>query len=317
MVHLADKQGVCKPPLRGPADEQLDDPFVLSYRRGLAVVARGSSGGQEGEGTAPGQLAVVESTSGRQVAAFRPMQRVWVQLSADGSRVHGPSLRMRLLADSHPAAVEAAQREAAAEASSSSSVAGAAGAARAVYRPPGVGKPAPPPGFENRDTNAAAGHAAATTPSSAQQSQAAALGATTAAIGASSSSSSSAATGAPAEPASLARQLQAALEQAGAAMEDGNSLAWQAAVPAVDQLAAASNSCNSAAGDGARSAAASDSSAAKQALAQALRRLQAQAARLQLRAGAAPPGRPRTERWAQAAAAAQRELAVVQQLMPG
>ncbi len=36
------------------------------------------------------------------------MQRVWVQLRADGSRAHGPALRMRLLSPAHPAAAAAA-----------------------------------------------------------------------------------------------------------------------------------------------------------------------------------------------------------------
>ena len=36
------------------------------------------------------------------------MQRVWVQLRADGSRAHGPALRVRLLSPAHPAAAAAA-----------------------------------------------------------------------------------------------------------------------------------------------------------------------------------------------------------------
>ena len=39
VIHLTDKQGVCRPPLRQAGDEAGDDPFVLPYRRGLAVVA--------------------------------------------------------------------------------------------------------------------------------------------------------------------------------------------------------------------------------------------------------------------------------------
>jgi len=34
--------------------------------------------------------------------------RVWLRLSADSSRAHGPGLKLRLLSDAHPAAVEAA-----------------------------------------------------------------------------------------------------------------------------------------------------------------------------------------------------------------
>lgn len=41
VIHLTDKAGLSKPPLRQPGDEQLDEPSVLSYRRGLAVVAGG------------------------------------------------------------------------------------------------------------------------------------------------------------------------------------------------------------------------------------------------------------------------------------
>ncbi|KAL4433810.1 hypothetical protein ABPG75_000251 [Micractinium tetrahymenae] len=333
VIHLTDRQGVCKPPLRAPGDEQLDDPFVLSYRRGLAVVASsssssgvGSGGGGDGDGEEgqpagqPAELAVVESASGRQVAAFCPLQHIWVQLSADGSRVHGPSLRMRLLADSHPAAAEAARREAAAEALSSGA-AGTAGPACAAYRPPGLGKPAVPPGFEGRTAGGAAGVVAGgAPPTPAQLSQApAAVAAAADANGGSAVSAGAAA----AEPATLAAQLQAALEQAGGSPEDRQALAWQAAVPAVGQLPAGDSSCTSPSSDGASSAAATGSGAAQQAqqaqaLGRALRRLQARLARLQLRAGTGPPGRPSTERWAQAAAAAHRELAVLQQqLVPG
>jgi len=193
VIHLTDKQGVCKPPLRGPGDEQLEGPFVLAWRRGLEVVAEpaagsegrleGTPGSREEAGAAaelaeqaPSQLCIVESASGRQLAAFRPLQRVWVQLSADGSRAHGPTLRMRLLDDSHPGAVEAARQEAAAGAGAAGAAGdlaslgcgrlprpAAAGAApaRAAYRPPGIAptaaatastaagsRPAVPPGFE-------------------------------------------------------------------------------------------------------------------------------------------------------------------------
>jgi hypothetical protein len=38
MVHLTDPSGIPKPPLRQPGDEDLQDPFVLAYRRCIAVV---------------------------------------------------------------------------------------------------------------------------------------------------------------------------------------------------------------------------------------------------------------------------------------
>ncbi|KAI7844065.1 hypothetical protein COHA_002209 [Chlorella ohadii] len=120
VIHLTDKQDVCRPPLAQAAEEDADDPFVLAQRRGLAVVAEGQGGGPEGQLS---QLAVVEAASGRQLARYRPMQRVWVRLSADGSRVHGPTLRMRLLADSHPEAQAAAKREAAEAAAAGASAA--------------------------------------------------------------------------------------------------------------------------------------------------------------------------------------------------
>lgn len=330
LIHLTDRQGVCKPPLRGPVDEQLDDPFVLSYRRNLTVIA---SGGEEEEAEGqpsgqPAQLAVVESASGRQVAAFHPMQRVWVQLSADGSRVHGPSLRMRLLADSHPAAVEAARRGEACDTCSSSAV-GAAGAARTARRLSGLIKAAVPPGFEGRNSGAAdqfvsgpagSAHPAAAPGPPAHQSQGPASAAMPTASGTGGGAGGTlAAKGTPVEPASLAAQLQAALQLAGGAPEDRNALAWQATLPAIDQPQAVSNRKA-----GVGSIVSCDADSAEQhgqkawALARALRRLQARSARLQLRAKAAPPGRPRTERRLQAAAVARQELAILQQqLMPG
>lgn len=39
VIHLTDKQGVCRPPLAQPGEEDGADPFVLAFRRGLAVVA--------------------------------------------------------------------------------------------------------------------------------------------------------------------------------------------------------------------------------------------------------------------------------------
>lgn len=53
--------------------------------------------------------------AGAALAEFRPMQRVWVQLRADGSRAHGPRLSMRLLTLRHPAAAAAASAKATAD----------------------------------------------------------------------------------------------------------------------------------------------------------------------------------------------------------
>ena len=133
---MALQEGVCRPPLRGPEDAGLDDPGVLSYRRQLAVATEGH------------RLCIRRADTGAEVAAFRPkqvwhhedclctesawwwsgsmvvsrvgcgcvMQRVWVELGADSSRAHGPTLRMRLLEDGHPAAIQVARQAAPAEA---------------------------------------------------------------------------------------------------------------------------------------------------------------------------------------------------------
>jgi hypothetical protein len=47
VVHLADRAGVVRPPLRGPHDEQEGDPLAAAWRRGLALVAHGP--GEAGE----------------------------------------------------------------------------------------------------------------------------------------------------------------------------------------------------------------------------------------------------------------------------
>lgn len=95
-TQLVTQEGICKPPLRRSEGANLLDPFVLSYRRGLVVVAEGQ------------QLCIRHAADGSEVARFGLRQRIWVELSAEGSRAHGPALRMRLLADDHPAALEAA-----------------------------------------------------------------------------------------------------------------------------------------------------------------------------------------------------------------
>lgn len=274
-----------------------------------SAAAEGHDGSSEGQ---PSQLAVVESSSGRQLAAFRPMQRVWVRLSADGSRAHGPTLRMRLLADSHPEAQAAAQKEAAEAAAAGTSsqpqapAAGPAagcsalsrpGAARPAYRPPGVGAAAgagqaargPPPGFEAAAAAAVAGPTA--------QSPAAPASASSAAVSEQ-----------PAAPLSLAGQLQALLDAVGAGDAEGQALGWQAEVAPLEPPA--SSSCaNGINGGGVGHV---------QAVArQALRRLQARAARLELRAAAGAPGRRRADACSAAAAALREQIAALQQAVPG
>lgn len=128
----------------------------------LAVVAPCACGADEKE------VRLVEAASGVLVAAYRPLQRVWVELSADGSRAHGPAMRMRLLADSHPSVLEAVRQGKAAEAEAAESAAagpaeqqgcgalprGHPSGPRRPYRPPGLhlgeagGSKAPPPSFQ-------------------------------------------------------------------------------------------------------------------------------------------------------------------------
>ena len=50
VIHLTDKQGLCKPPLRqaGEGEQAADDPFVLAYRRSLAVIDSGGTGDGKG-----------------------------------------------------------------------------------------------------------------------------------------------------------------------------------------------------------------------------------------------------------------------------
>ena len=344
VVHLTDKHGVCRPPLRGPGDEASDDPYVAAYRRSLTVVAAGAAGGG-GSGSGGGapaeeqqlsEVSVVEAGCGATVAAFYPLQRVWVQLSADGSRAHGPRLRLRLLADSHPDAAQAARMEAAgtpaqpSEPTGSKAAAAAAGcgvlprgqsatAARPAYRPPGMGKPAvPPPGFETAAAAAAAAGAGT----------AAGAGGAAAPAGAAQQLRDPAAAppaggdgrgGAPAglqAPASLAAALTCFLEVAGGAAEQRQALAWQAALPPLDHSMPGLPSASGTIADGAADASAALPSG--EALARTLRRLQARAARLQLRAGACAPGGQRSERrGAAAAAATQQAMALQQQLVPG
>ncbi|KAI3434597.1 hypothetical protein D9Q98_002666 [Chlorella vulgaris] len=312
VIHLTDKAGLCKPPLRDKEDEQANDPLLTAYRRGLALVADG--GGADGE--APRQLAIVEAASGRHVAAYRSMQRVWVELSADGSRAHGPRLRMRLLADEHPGALAAAAKEAAQPAGSTRSNPAAAAASgrcnvqqqqqqqqqqrQSAYRPPGVGPAAkakgPPPGFSP------APQAAALTANPS------AFGDSAAATQGESSLPAPSASAATVEPPSLAGRLQLFLvhqqhcwqqqqQQQGLAAEVG-PLALEGKLPPLDQLPSLSSRHNN--------------DTLPSAVCSALRKLRARAARLELRAGAMDPGRQRAARCSCRVAAIWQQIAALQ-----
>ena len=62
-----------------------------------------------------GLCRIVNQESGAVVACFQPMQRVWVELGADGSRAHGPTLQMRLVSELHPLVAAQAARTTAAD----------------------------------------------------------------------------------------------------------------------------------------------------------------------------------------------------------
>jgi hypothetical protein len=291
--------------------------------------------GEEGSDSAtPAQLTIVDSASKQVIGTFRPGQRVWVRLSADGSRAHGPRMRMRLLADQHPEAVAAAQQEAvdaAAAARKQQQGKGAAGADAAAtatdgglprkgaqaYRPPGLGPAArggfagavaqlgaaargPPPGFgpQTEPTTVAGGDAA--THDSLE-------------LGGAPQAASAKHRTAGTEPRSLAAQLDTFLEQqlgeqAGAG---ASPLAWQASLPAFELLPSSH--------DGTDDSDVSASAERRQlALQQAMRRLEAHAARLQLRAAAATPGKEGAMACAAAAAGMRQHILELQQhLVPG
>ena len=133
-------------------------------------------------------MCLLDAASGAVIAEYRPLQRVWVELGADGSRAHGPAMRMRLLADSHPAVAEAIRqgKDADLEGAGAAPTAAAAAAAerqgcgtlprghpRGSYRPPGLGLGrVPPPGFPAPALAAAeAAAAAAAEPSARPQEQ--------------------------------------------------------------------------------------------------------------------------------------------------
>ena len=51
---------------------------------------------------------IVDISTGQRLFQASPMDRVWVELSASGSATHGPTLRIRLVSEQHPA-VQAAK----------------------------------------------------------------------------------------------------------------------------------------------------------------------------------------------------------------
>ncbi|KAK9833762.1 hypothetical protein WJX74_005180 [Apatococcus lobatus] len=91
-IRLTDKAGLVIPPANGVDDPQLAaDAFGTAARRILQLQ-------QDGDGS----CSIINHESGTEVARFRPMQRIWVELGADGSRAHGPTLQMRLVSEAHP-----------------------------------------------------------------------------------------------------------------------------------------------------------------------------------------------------------------------
>lgn len=52
---------------------------------------------------------VVHISSGEEAFRAKPMDKIWVELAASDSTAHGPSLRIRLVADQHPAVQAASQ----------------------------------------------------------------------------------------------------------------------------------------------------------------------------------------------------------------
>lgn len=48
-------------------------------------------------------VSIVDRETGEERDRLIALQQVWVMLGSDGSRVHGPRLRIRILSPSHPA----------------------------------------------------------------------------------------------------------------------------------------------------------------------------------------------------------------------
>lgn len=52
---------------------------------------------------------MVHVSSGEEAFRVKPMDKIWVELAASDSTAHGPTLRIRLVADQHPAVQAASQ----------------------------------------------------------------------------------------------------------------------------------------------------------------------------------------------------------------
>lgn len=93
-----------RPPLHHPTnqDQTLIDSSPTADH--LTVVTTCTSDDNKEE-----SLLILDASTGIQIAEYRPMQHIWVEMGADSSRTHGPRLRLRLLADEHPA-VHAAKK---------------------------------------------------------------------------------------------------------------------------------------------------------------------------------------------------------------
>jgi len=89
-VQLQEGSGLVRAPLRGDGQGP-DDAFSRAARRCLAL-----------HRPAPDTVQVVDTSSGQLLWQATAWQRVWVQLSADGSRAHGPRLAMHMVMDTHP-----------------------------------------------------------------------------------------------------------------------------------------------------------------------------------------------------------------------
>ncbi|KAK9809126.1 hypothetical protein WJX72_009740 [[Myrmecia] bisecta] len=140
LMHLVDRRGLVRPPLAA-AEEDPNDPIQLGLRRNLRLE------------TGPTSARIYNQETGQQVAVLRTNQRVWVELGADGSRAHGPSLRLRLLANSHPAVQQAQAARAEGLRLDGQGTSSKPSAPAAQQRPsakdgvpPAVPAPSPPPG---------------------------------------------------------------------------------------------------------------------------------------------------------------------------
>lgn len=130
IIHLVDKQGVAIPPSLSPDQDNLNNQ---SKTLGSAppkepqleaiVLNRGNIQQQNDANkdsnqditdgvSVPGGDTVIlqERSTGKEVARYSCMSKVWVQLRADAHRAHGPALKVRLLDERHPAVQAAAQQ---------------------------------------------------------------------------------------------------------------------------------------------------------------------------------------------------------------